>query len=246
MSKGSDDSTHTVRIQQMYWVKDTSEDQMLALGAVRLGRVVEQVDYYDTDLYDLALHQMWLSKMSGTWQLIVYKSDPNNSQQPYIAEEEKSQEEAQKVKKVGDKLITSNSNTGTFKDRTSKMNRNGNRNIAEQGESRSKATACYALGQDKDIINYLSQVLNVTVKTDKMMIGDFLQRAGIQKYASITNVTQETFRMPGGYTVLLKTEGTTTKKTAKVSLDVGIEEVTWGFQRLEHLAKELDFQIQNV
>ncbi|KAE8582286.1 hypothetical protein XENTR_v10020055 [Xenopus tropicalis] len=67
----ADPPVHTVRIQQSYWVTDASEERLLQSGAVLLAREVTQVDYYDTDTYDLAMKGAWLSKSRGKWQLIV-------------------------------------------------------------------------------------------------------------------------------------------------------------------------------
>lgn len=245
-NRQKDGKIHTVKVQQTYWVKDTSEEKMLALGAVQLGRVVEQVDYYDTDLYDLAVSEMWLSKMGREWKLIVGKG-LQNSHDPSKEKMEKSYQGAQKFNLLASKKHTSkmsNSKTSENQKRDSIKDQNGNEETAKT--DRNKALTCYALGQEKEIIAFLSQVLHVNGETNNMGMEDFLPMAGIQRYSTISNVTQETYRLPRGYTILLKTEGTSIKKIAVVSLDVEIENVTQGFQRLEQLANELDLQVQSV
>ncbi|XP_073455835.1 uncharacterized protein [Aquarana catesbeiana] len=248
-NKQKNDNIHTVKIQQTYWVKDTSEEKMLALGAVQLGKVVEQVDYYDTDLYDLAVTEMWLSKMGREWKLIVGKGTQNNSQDPPKGKVQTSHLRTQKFNSVGGKnqtSKTSNSKTLESQKKVSINDQNENEETVDNERNGIKALTCYALEQEKEIIAFLSQVLHVQGETNNMTMEVFLQVAGIQRYATISNVTQETFRLTNDYTIQLKTEGTTTKKTAVVLLDVDIENVAQGFQRLEQLAKELDLQLQSV
>ncbi|XP_077340989.1 uncharacterized protein LOC143986511 [Lithobates pipiens] len=247
--KTYDDTMHTVRIQQTYWVKDTSEEKMLALGAVQLGKVVEQVDYYDTDLYDLAATEMWLSKMGREWKLIVGKGPQNKSQDPPKGKVQTSHLRTQKLNLVEGKSQTSEtSDPRTLESQKKDSINDQNKNATTVSNERkgTKALTCYALEQEKEMIAFLSQVLHVQGETNNMTMEVFLQVAGIQRYATISNVTQETFRLTDDYTIRLKTEGTTTKKTAVVLLDVDIENVAQGFQRLEQLAKELDLQLQSV
>lgn len=248
-NKQKNGNIHTVKIQQTYWVKDTSEEKMLALGAVQLGKVVEQVDYYDTDLYDLAVTEIWLSKMGREWKLIVGKGTQNNSQDLPKGNVQTSNLRTQKLNSFEGKRQTSKtSNLKTFESqkKDSIIDQNENAETVDNERNGKKALTCYALEQEKEIIAFLSQVLHVQGETNNMMMEVFLQVAGIQRYATISNVTQETFRLTNDYTIRLKTEGTTTKKTAVVSLDVDIENVAQGFQRLEQLAKELDLQLQSV
>ncbi|KAM5146350.1 uncharacterized protein ACMZJ9_013571 [Mantella aurantiaca] len=244
-NRQKDGSIHTVKIQQTYWVKDTSEEKMLALGAIQLGRVVEQVDYYDTDMYDLAVTEMWLSKMGREWKLIVGKVAQNNSQDQKV-KVEKSHQRAQTLNSVSSQKHATNSKTSENQKKDFINDQNVNAEPADSDSNRRNALTCYALGKEKEIIDFLSQVLNVQGETNNMMMEVFLQVAGIQRYATVSNVTQETFRLPEDYTVLLNTEGTTTKKTAVVSLNVDIENVTQGFQKLERLANEMDLQLQSV
>ncbi|XP_068106054.1 uncharacterized protein [Hyperolius riggenbachi] len=244
MSKMQKDaSVHTVKIQQTYWVKDTSEEKMMAMGAVHLGRMVEQVDYYDTDLYDLAIHQTWLSRIGKQWQLIVGRGQ-NTSKDPSKKKVEKSHQGTQKGKTVDNKA--KNPKTSVNQKEDPKTDHNGNEESEDPVGTTRKTHTCYTPVEENEIVTHLSQVLHLTNKIDNTPLEGFLQKAGIQKYASISNITQETFRLRNDYTIQLKTEGTATKKTAVVSLNVDIEKVTQGFERLDQLANELDLQLQNV
>lgn len=246
INRQKDENLHKVKIQQTYWVKDTSEEKILALGAFQVCRVMEQVDYFDTDLYDLAVNEMWLSKIGREWKLIVGKG-AQSSRDPPKEKVERSHQAAQKSNSVGrQKQTTSYSQTSENQKKDLISNRNGNVEHVNPDTYRRNALTCYALDQDKEIIAFLSQVLHVQGETNNMSMEVFVQVARIHSYATISNVTQETFRMLNDYTIMLKTEGTPTNKTAVVSLEVDIENVTQGFQRLEQLANELDLQLQNV
>ncbi|XP_063791584.1 uncharacterized protein LOC134947411 [Pseudophryne corroboree] len=248
-----DTAVHKVKIQQTYLVKDTTEEKMLEQGAICAGKVVEQVDYYDTDLYDLAVNETWLSKTGNKWQLIIGKGgqetpgaatkQSHNSQNKIL---KTGRQETRKVNstdtKTGNGPTTPNSTRKT-QPQAPGADLNGNTDLADGERS---ALTCYALVGEKEIIAHLSRILPMARKTDNMAIGDVLQVAGIQRYASVSNSTQETYILRDSYTVQVKVDGTSAKKSAVISLHVEIENVTQGFQRLEQLANELDLQLQSV
>ncbi|XP_072286804.1 uncharacterized protein [Pyxicephalus adspersus] len=243
-NRKKDANIHTVMIQQTYWMKDTSEEKILAMGAIQLGKVVEQVEYYDTDLYDLAVKEMWLSKIGREWKLIMGKGAQNSqNSQGHLNHE---------VMQIFNSIGSNKHSTKTFSKPSERQkndsitDQNGNRETVDQDGNRIKVLTCYAIEQEKEIIDFLSHVLHVPGETSNIAMEDFLQAAGIQRYVTNSNITQETFRLPGDFTILLKTEGTTSKKTAIISLDVDIENVARGFQRMEQLANELDLQLQSV
>lgn len=228
-------NVHKVKIQQTYWAKDTTEEKMTEMGAIRTGKVVEEVEYYDTDLYDLAVMESWLSKTGKQWQLIIDKVKAT------MLETHNPLKTTFRTKQVNSKTQTAPNLPGSKTKLTQdvqKADQNGNTDLEK---SRNLIT-CYELVQEEEIIACLSRILHINV--DNVNIGNFLEMAGIQKYTSVINVILETFRLRDIYTVAIKADGVSTRRSAVISLDVEIDNVTQGFQRIEQLANELDLQAQ--
>ncbi|KAM4021362.1 uncharacterized protein ACNLHF_001414 [Anomaloglossus baeobatrachus] len=231
MSRNQKESNvHKVKIQQIYWAKDTTEEKMAEMGAIRTEKVLEEVEYYDTDLYDLAVNESWLSKTGKAWQLITDKMKATNLENPRTIRTKQ--------------IISDDPKTESFPRAKTEPDPDPNGNT-ELETSRNILT-CYELIQEEEIIACLSRILQIHAESDNAKIGKFLEKAGIQKYTSVRNVRQETFRLRDIYTVVIKADGVSTKKTAVISMDVEIDNVTKGFQRVEQLANELDLQAQHV
>ncbi|XP_056394110.1 uncharacterized protein LOC130290464 isoform X2 [Hyla sarda] len=231
-------SIHKVKIQQTYWGKDTMEEKMMEMGAVRTGKVVEEVEYYDTDLYDLAVNGSWLSKTGKQWQLIIDKVKATTL-------EVHSPLKKTKQVNIVDPQISPDL-PGSKATRTQDIQKKTNLNGNTDPETSRNLITCYELVQEKEIIACLSQILHIDAELDNINIGNFLGMTGIQKYTSVSNVTRETFQLRDIYTVVIKADGVSTKKSVVISLDVDIDVVTQGFQWIERLANELDLQVQNV
>ncbi|XP_071980882.1 uncharacterized protein [Engystomops pustulosus] len=222
---------HKVKIQQTYWAKDTVEEKMTEMGAMRTGKVLEEVEYYDTELYDLAFHESWLSRTEKQWQLITDREKATKSYNP---------SKRAKPVKSNDPKTSPNSN-GKLRQDVQKIDPNGNTD-----PDTPRHMTCYELVDEKEIIECLSRILHLHVKLDNVKIDSFLEMAGIHKYTSVSNVTQETFRLRDIYTVIITTDGVSTRRSALISLYVEIDNVTQGFQRIEQLASELDLQPQQI
>ncbi|MEE6505008.1 hypothetical protein FKM82_005410 [Ascaphus truei] len=256
-----DPNIYTVTIQQTYWMTETSDEKMLQFGAICLNRVVEQVDYYDTDMYDLAMQKMWLSKTDKEWQLIAdqspperrpVKSDPNHSIKSTFGRHGL---DTQNVHPDDTKRGTSKRKKGAS-DSTRKHNQeascidlNSNPDCpGQEGIATARDTlACYELIREKEILAHLSLMLHIALTAEEIenkAMDDFLQLAGIQHYASFHNTKQVIYKVRDIYTVTIKMDGTTSRSVAVISLDVDIENITQGFQIMEQLANELKLQLQ--
>ncbi|KAM4696007.1 uncharacterized protein WCC33_014731 [Rhinophrynus dorsalis] len=256
-----DPDIHMVTIQQTYWMKDTSEEKILQMGEICLSKVVEQVDYYDTDAYDLALNKTWLSKTGREWRLIVDRSGHdvaldtkslNTRQiQPPKGNAETRKEDAQSMRqtdskrgKTKNKLV--NESTRQDHEQPSKMDYKKNTDVIAQSDTNGNTLTFYELTDEKDIIAHLSRILHSGEKTHHKEMSDFLQLSGVQHYSSFQNVKKTTYKLRDIYTVIVMTDEATSRKVAVIYLDVEIEKVTQGFQKLEHLANELDLQLQTA
>ncbi|KAM3911577.1 uncharacterized protein RB166_020173 [Leptodactylus fuscus] len=224
---------HKVKIQQTYWAKDTTEEKITEMGAICTGQVAEEVEYYDTDLYDLAVNESWLSKTGTKWQLITDKVKATDLK-IHSTSKKSRQDNSVDTK-------TPMSLSYEAKQDVHKNDLNGNEELETE-----KSLTCYELVEEKEIITCLSHILNISAKLDNIQMSKFLEMAGIQKYTSVHNVTQETFRLRDIYTVVIKGDGVPAKKSVVISLDVEIDNVTQGFHRIEQLANELDLQAQHV
>ncbi|XP_066436497.1 uncharacterized protein [Eleutherodactylus coqui] len=226
-------NVHKVKIQQTYWAKDTTEEKMIEMGAIRTGKVVEEEEYYDTDSYDLAVNESWLSKTGKEWQLIIdkMKATMHEINSPI-----------QKTSGIKGSPKTPNllNFQRKLKHDVQKADQNGNTDC----ETTSSNLTCYELVEEKEIVAYLSRILHIDVGSDSGKIGNFLEMAGVQKYTSVSNVKEETFQLRDIYTAVIKADGISAKKSVVISLDVEIDNVTQGFQRIEELANELDLQAQ--
>ncbi|XP_073493902.1 uncharacterized protein [Phyllobates terribilis] len=235
MSRNQKESnSHKVKILQTYWVKDTTEEKITDMGAIRTGKVLEEVEYYDTELYDLAVNESWLSKTGKAWQLITDKVKATMLEIP----------SPEKTTNRTKQVISDDPKTESFPSSKTQpdFNQNGNTDL----ETPRNVMTCYELVQEEEIIACLSRILQIHVESDNVKIGNFLKKAGIQKYTIVHNVTQETFRLRDIYTVVIKADRVSTNKSAVISMEVEIDNVTQGFQRIEQLATELDLQAQHV
>ncbi|XP_044124284.1 uncharacterized protein LOC122919367 [Bufo gargarizans] len=228
---------HKVKIQQTYWAKDTTEEVLTEKGALRTGKVVEEVEYYDTNLYDLAVNESWLSKAGKEWRLIIDKTKATKLE---IHSPSKKTLRERQVNATDPKTQTS-PNIPKCKQDVHRADRNGNTDPETP-----RNLTCYELVEEKGIIECLSRILHIDVEFDNVQISNFLDKAGIQKYISVSNVTQETFQLRDIYMVVIKQDGVSSKKSVVISINVEIDNVTQGFQRIEHLANELDLQSQHV
>ncbi|KAM4664109.1 uncharacterized protein O3C94_012283 isoform 1-T2 [Discoglossus pictus] len=207
---------HLVTIQQMYWLTDTIEETLLQIGAICTDKVLEHVNYYDTEMYDLAINEMWLSKTGRDWQLIVDRSRREKTlEMNHLKIKENQKHSYQGASKTDEK------------DKTE-----------PDGASR-HASTCFELVSEREIIDYLSRVLHTGVDVKDVPMEDFLQLAGIQHYASFDIARRVTYKLRDGYTIVITLAETNLKKAAEISLEVDIGNVTRGFQRIEDLANEL-------
>ncbi|KAM8933874.1 uncharacterized protein RCH25_004261 [Pelodytes ibericus] len=247
MAKSQRESNdHTVRIQQTYWAKDTAEEDVLQMGAVCSDKVVERVDYYDTDWYELAIDGTWLSKTGREWRLIVDRSERVGPASPDKTSQEglhnrTLERDGPGGKKTDPTHRKPTSNKSNQKDLKTTQNSN---KVLAVGVGRNPSTY-YELVDEMEMIAHLSTLLHPVKDFRGATLEDFLSTVGIQQYASCHNTKQVTYKLRGSYTVTFTPDQTTPRKVAVVSLHVDIEKVTQGFQRLEQLANELDLQLQN-
>ncbi|XP_063287706.1 uncharacterized protein LOC134572585 [Pelobates fuscus] len=242
MAKNLKDSkVHTLKIQQTYWAKDSSEEDLLKLGAICLDKVEEQVDYYDTDGYDLAVKDTWLSKTEHKWRLIVGKSGPVKPSPPSKTSQHHLQKGNLKASRQVDNDLTRKNQQKALKN-----DQNSNKILAGTDAVGKGLSTCHELENEIEIMQYLSKDLSPTEDINGAAMGDFLQVVRIQKYASFVFTKQVTYRLRDLYTITLTTDQKSSRKVAVVSLQVEIQNVTQGFQRLEQLANDLELQLQNM
>ncbi|KAG8447477.1 hypothetical protein GDO86_014826 [Hymenochirus boettgeri] len=223
-----DPGVHKVKIQQMYWVKDTSEERMQQVGAVCLAMEVNQIECYDTDTYHLAMNWTWLSKSNGQWRLIVDQSG----------------NETADVKQNGSNVKHRDNKTGKNNNNALKYVGDHQKPSKNNDDSR-KDLACYELVDEREIIENLSRIVNTAHGTNNMAaLDDFVERHGIQRYTSFQNTKRATYKLRDGFTAVLTLDEASSRKVAVIYLDVEIENVSRGFQRMEDLAMELDLQPQ--
>ncbi|XP_053328461.1 uncharacterized protein LOC128502630 [Spea bombifrons] len=245
-----DSGAHVVKIQQVYWARDAAEDGMVQHGATCVAKVEEQVEYHDTDTYDLASHGAWLSKIGGDWRLIVEQSgqqktpftDQTNRNRPLSGNWEINGKSGKKVDLMERKQPRRDLET----QRSQGTSKTDGSNVSAGGDIKARnSLTCYELLDEREIVEYLSRVLGHDGEFNVTTVRDFLETAGIRHYEGFLDTRQVTYKLGDLYTIVLTTDPATSRKVATVSLEVEIEKVTEGFQRLERLASDLNLQLKN-
>ncbi|KAJ7308025.1 hypothetical protein JRQ81_008525 [Phrynocephalus forsythii] len=237
-----------IQLHQKYWVTEESKAKLLAVGAKCLEFIPETVDYYDTALDELAAAQLWLSKRNQQWCLIL-----ESRKQP--AEKNA----AGSVPEIREPLCQGRTeNTATCRSsrerKPAEMACFNERNQQQQNleeKEEEKANVCatpnssYAeLLEESEIIASLAKVLHIDLKTEterNESMEDFLQKAGIQHYASNHTVRQGKYMLGNRYTIIIQRTESACKETATVLLDVDISDICQGLEEMEKLANYLGF-----
>nr|XP_020656629.1 uncharacterized protein LOC110082967 isoform X2 [Pogona vitticeps] len=238
-----------VQLHQKYWVTEDSKVKLLTVGAKCLDIVTEREHYYDTDLDELATAQLWLSKRNQQWSLIL-----ESQKQP--AEENP----ASSAPEIREPLYESRTeNTAIYRSSQERKapemlcvndQNNQQQDLNEEDTANASAisSSTYAeLVEEREIITYLADFLHIDLKTKKgsVTMEDFLQKAGIQHYASNHTVHRAKYKLANRYTIIIQRDEISLEETATILLDVDISNICKGFEEIEKLANYLGF-VQNV
>ncbi|KAJ1146417.1 hypothetical protein NDU88_012694 [Pleurodeles waltl] len=261
---------HTVKLQQKYWVDETSEAKVLDLGAICTGKVIERLHYYDTSTFQLAANQMWLSQKNQQWHLIIGPQNSaihqgrtptkakgfNNSKNQKHSKGTHREKEAE-LRLIGEK--TSKRSTG--KDaadtkrqlvhlQTSQACQHLDEQSMDQPVKASISTMDLSgtyedLSNEEEMIEYLALALhtNLARKVDASLdMQSFLRMAGVQHYASFHTTREATYQLQDTCTITIDTDEASSRKAGVISLDVDVLNIASGFDAIEKLANELAFQ----
>ncbi|KAG6938202.1 hypothetical protein G0U57_006282 [Chelydra serpentina] len=250
---------HKIQLQQKYWLKNTSKAKLLQLGAICMDTVTDQEHYYDTALHELAQAQTWLCQKNQHWHLLVDSQkqeirdntttiellSPEIRKPPLLNKTETSRNVQLNTYKYT-KNVPEKKPTG-LEHTTKQGDLHFYSNKAAQANVYMEPTSIYTeLVTEREIIAYLAHFfhINLTEEEGSMTMKDFLQLVGIQHYASHQTTKQVTYTLYGIYTIIIQKDERIPKESSIILVDTDILNVARGFERIEKLANDLDFQSQ--
>ncbi|XP_070614658.1 uncharacterized protein [Erythrolamprus reginae] len=255
--------TLKVQLKQTFWLTEDSMAKLLAVGAKCVGAVTQQNDYYDTAVDDLAMAGLWLSRRDQEWFLIVESQEEGAQKQ--LEEEQTKEEAANMVLDPWESLL---------QDRTDNVRRDEAPVLREPAEEKTEETEAVLRIQpqqldskaveteppklisiftelvgESEISAYLAAHLRLdwnAEEQENITMEDFLEKAGIQHYASHRIVNQTTYRLSDRYTVTVQREEWSLRESATVVLEADVFNVCEGWEDMERLAAYLGFEEQGV
>ncbi|XP_069465471.1 uncharacterized protein [Ambystoma mexicanum] len=255
---------HLVKLQEKYWLDSTSEEKVLGLGGSCTGKVIDQEDYFDTRTFELASRQMWLSQKNNAWRLIIgpatHKATPSTKALESNKGTHLEHGNATHREKKGTSLNGSTNGSSAKKvlekerlhhhqrSAQSAQQFNEERPSEEPAVADMKeAPACTyrELSNEQEIMAYLAPVLRTALTpadASSTDMKEFSQLAGIQHYASFHTTREATYTLLGTYTITIRADEASSRKVAVISLDADVMDIAGGFDGIEKLANELDFQ----
>lgn len=240
-----------VQLKQTFWVTEDSMAKLLTAGAKYVDAATQMHHYYDTVLDDLAMAGLWLSRRGEEWYLIVESREegtteklekaPNPVPDPWGTSFQKMPNDAQRdnVRRKPPKQKTEEGES-PLKIQHRQLDSNAG----------PKFTSAFAeLVGEREITAYLAAHLRLDLKTEERenaAMEDFLQKAGVEHYASNHIVNQATYLLSDRYTVTVQREEGSLRETATVSVEGDVFDVCQGLEEIEKLAAYLGFEQQGV
>ncbi|XP_053863731.1 uncharacterized protein LOC128825332 [Malaclemys terrapin pileata] len=250
---------HKIQLQQKYWLKNTSKAKLLQLGAICMDTVTDQEHYYDTTLHELAQAQTWLYQKNQQWYLLVdsqkQETRDNATTFELLSPEIRNPPHLNKTETSQNVQLNTHSYTKNFPEKkptglehtTKQGDLHFYSNKAAQANVYMEPSSIYTeLVIEREIIAYLAHFFHINLTEDErsMTMKDFLRLVGIQHYASNHTTKQVTYTLYGIYTIIIQRDERIPKESSIILVDTDILNVARGFERIEKLANELEFQQQ--
>ncbi|XP_061460509.1 uncharacterized protein LOC133374004 [Rhineura floridana] len=245
----------TVQLQQKYWVTEDSKAKLLMVGAKCLDIVSHRERYYDTTSDDLAMAQLWLSQKNQQWCLILEPQEQvvkDNTANPGPEVWELScQNKTENGQAANPALYKSAQEKRQIQFEPNDQN-DHQHDLNKMERTYVCATSSSAYNElvgEREIITHLADFLHIDLKPEEegnITMEDFLQKAGIQQYASNHIVNQTTYMLCNQYMIIIQRDESSLKESATVLLDVDILNICRGFEEIEKLANYLKFEHQAV
>ncbi|XP_025019141.1 uncharacterized protein LOC112540077 [Python bivittatus] len=238
-----------VQLKQKFWVTEDSKAKLMMVGAKYLDTVTHIDHYYDTASDELAMAGLWLSQRNQQWSLIVESQKEETQENTAYSVPDTWETSCQNLTKN-----VQHDTAIVYKDPAQLEYLNNDqqpdlKTADREGECTKSSSTYTELVGESEIITYLLAHLHIDLKTNErenMTMEDFLQKAGIQHYASNHIINQTTYLLSNKYTILIQREESSLKESATVLLDVDIFNICKGLEDIETLATYLGFELQGI
>ncbi|KAK9392339.1 hypothetical protein NXF25_017183 [Crotalus adamanteus] len=223
-----------VQLKQKFWVTEGSIAKLLMVGAKIVEAVTQTDRYYDTALDDLAMAGLWLSQRDQEWFLIV----ESQKEEPQGKLEEQSQGNVTNPESLCQKMslvqldpphVCRKSSKPNPEELESLPNHQGQQLDGKTADSESdgpnvSSTFTELVGKN-EVMAYLEAHLRLDLQTEERQEATmeiFLQKAGIEHYASNHLINQTTYLLSDRYTIIVQREESGLRESVTVSLEADL------------------------
>ncbi|XP_026568317.1 uncharacterized protein LOC113443984 [Pseudonaja textilis] len=252
--------TPQVQLKQKFWLTEDSMAKLLMAGAKYVDGVAQENHYYDTASDDLAMAGLWLSRRDQEWFLIVEAQEGGT--------QEKLEEQVKEKAADPEETLCQKTANNVQQDNAPACGKPSRQNLDElrallkiqdqqldseaadlQSERPKVSSTFTELVGESEVAAYLAAHLRLDLTTagrEKATMEDFLQKAGIEHYASNHIVDRATFLLSDRYTVIVQREESSSRETVTVVLEADVFNVCKGLEEIEKLAAYLGLEQQGV
>ncbi|XP_015678344.1 uncharacterized protein LOC107293697 isoform X1 [Protobothrops mucrosquamatus] len=244
-----------VQLKQKFGVTEDSIAKLLMVGAKIVEAVTQTDRYYDTASDDLAMAGLWLSRRDQEWFLIV-ESQKKETQgnleeqsQGKVANPEPLCQEMTSLVHQDPPHVCRKSSKPNPVELGSLPNHQDQQLDGKTADSESDgpnvSSAFTELVGKGEIMAYLEAHLRLDLQTEEReeaTMEIFLEKAGIEHYASNHLIKQTTYLLSDRYTIIVQREESGLRESVTVSLEVDVFNICGGLEEIEKLAAYLGFE----
>ncbi|XP_026541538.1 uncharacterized protein LOC113424139 [Notechis scutatus] len=247
-----------VQLKQKFWLTEDSMAKLLMAGAKYVDGVVQENHYYDTALDDLAMAGLWLSRRDQEWFLIVEAQEGGTQEKLEEQIKEKAADPGETLcQKMANNVQQDNARRKPSKQNLDKLgallkiqDQQLDSGAADLESERPKFSSAFTeLVGESEVTAYLAAHLRLDLITEgreKATMEDFLQKAGIEHYASNHIVDRTTYLLSDRYTVIVQREECSFRETVMVVLEADVFNICKGLEEIEKLAAYLGMEEQGI
>ncbi|KAG8142087.1 hypothetical protein E2320_006718 [Naja naja] len=249
-----------VQLKQNFWLTEDSMAKLLVAGAKYVDGVTQENHYYDTASDDLAMAGLWLSRRDQEWFLIVEAQEEGTQENLEQQIKEKSADPGETLcQKVTNNVQQDNAlacrkppkqNLDKLAALLNIQDEQLDSEAADSESERPKFSSAFTeLVGKSEVTAYLAAHLRLDLTTEERenaTMEDFLQKAGIEHYASNHIVDRTTYLLSGRYTVIVQREECSFRASATVMLEADIFNICKGLEEIEKLSAYLGLEQQGI
>ncbi|KAI1900634.1 hypothetical protein AGOR_G00051940 [Albula goreensis] len=243
-----------VSVELQYQLGERTETHLNEMGATCVGEVILTDMYYDTESFELAAQQTWLSRQGSQWRLIL-----NQMPCPSVS----CGDEVRLQRLQAEMLITDAGQgvgagsgegdmgvldglRGTTFPKTARTSETREEQKV-QPQFPSTAPWYCELTANNAIVEHLARCLQVALTEEEggtMSVEHFVELAGIQSYGNWTVSRRLEYRLPDTCTLEVRKDYSNTPYAHSAVLTMGADVLDIGheLEKMESLAAELELQ----